>query len=80
MTDIPMRRDFPNAWAPVMDMIIEGLDASGSVRGKFMAKELARNWIRSNYVAYQQVGKMMEKYDATSCGVIGGGGEYNPQV
>ena len=75
-----MHRDFPNAWAPVVDMIIEGLDASGFSRGKLMAKEIARNWLRSNYVAFQQVGKMIEKYDATSCGKIGGGGEYNPQV
>jgi neutral trehalase len=73
-------RDFPNAWAPVVDMIIEGLDASGFARGKLMAKEIARNWLRSNYMAFQKVGKMIEKYDATSCGKIGGGGEYNPQV
>lgn len=45
-----------------------------------MALDISRNWLRSNFVAYQQVGKMIEKYDATSCGKIGGGGEYNPQV
>lgn len=72
--------DFPNAWAPVVDMIIEGLDASGLMRGRLMAKDISRNWLRSNFVAYQQVGKMIEKYDATSCGKIGGGGEYNPQT
>lgn len=73
-------RDFPNAWAPLVDMIVEGLDASGIMRGRVMAMEISRNWLRSNFVAYQQVGKMIEKYDATSCGKIGGGGEYNPQV
>ncbi|XP_024398910.1 probable trehalase isoform X5 [Physcomitrium patens] len=72
--------DFPNAWAPMVDMIIEGLEASGFLTGKLMAKNISRNWLRSNYVAYEQVGKMVEKYDATSCGKIGGGGEYNPQV
>lgn len=72
--------DFPNAWAPVVDMIVEGLDASGLPRGKMMAKQIARNWLRSNYVAFERVGKMIEKYDATSCGRIGGGGEYNPQT
>lgn len=61
-------------------MIIEGLDASGLMRGRLMAMDISRNWLRSNFVAYQQVGKMIEKYDATSCGKIGGGGEYNPQV
>lgn len=61
-------------------MIIEGLDASGLMKGRVMALDISRNWLRSNFVAYQQVGKMIEKYDATSCGKIGGGGEYNPQV
>lgn len=72
--------DYPNAWAPVVDMIIEGLDASGLMKGRVMALDISRNWLRSNFVAYQQVGKMIEKYDATSCGKIGGGGEYNPQT
>lgn len=61
-------------------MVIEGLDASGIPRGKMMAKAISQSWIRSNYEAYHQVGKMLEKYDATSCGKIGGGGEYNLQV
>lgn len=72
--------DFPNAWAPLVDMVIEGLDASGIPRGKMMAKAISQSWIRSNYEAYHQVGKMLEKYDATSCGKIGGGGEYNLQT
>ncbi|KAG0571890.1 hypothetical protein KC19_VG051300 [Ceratodon purpureus] len=72
--------DFPNAWAPLVDMVIEGLDASGLTRGRSMAREISRDWLRSNFVAYQQVGKMIEKYDATSCGKIGGVGEYNPQT
>jgi neutral trehalase len=73
-------RDFPNAWAPLVDMVVEGLDATGLPRGRMMAREISRDWLRSNFVAYQQIGKMIEKYDATSCGKIGGGGEYNPQV
>ena len=75
-----MCRDYPNAWAPLVDMVIEGLDASGSLKGKKVAMQISRDWLRSNFVAYQQIGKMIEKYDATSCGKIGGGGEYNPQV
>lgn len=75
-----MCRDYPNAWAPLVDMIIEGLDATDTQEGKALAKDIAKKWLRTNFAAFTKIGKMIEKYDAEGCGLIGGGGEYSPQV
>lgn len=71
--------DWPNAWAPLQQMLIEGLDGIGGQRASGLAKTLAREWLYTNYAAFQSDGFMFEKYDATRPGVGGGGGEYVPQ-
>lgn len=73
-------RDYPNGWAPIQHMIVEGLARSGSNEAKTLAKDMAMRWIRTNYAAYKKMGVMHEKYDVRSCGAYGGGGEYVPQV
>jgi len=73
-------RDFPNAWAPLQHMIIEGLYLSGSRKAMAMAQSITVAWLRSNYTAFQRIGHMVEKYDARYCGEVGGGGEYITQV
>ncbi|GBG77617.1 hypothetical protein CBR_g24063 [Chara braunii] len=72
--------DFPNAWAPLQDMIICGLAESRTVEGKRLARELSGRWLRSNLVAFEKTGHMHEKYDVRAVGAVGGGGEYTPQV
>ncbi|KAL9439643.1 hypothetical protein AB3S75_025161 [Citrus x aurantiifolia] len=72
--------DFPNGWAPLQHMIVEGFAKSGSQEAKSMAQDIAMRWINSNYVAYKETGAMHEKYDVEKCGDIGGGGEYIPQT
>ncbi|KAK9830761.1 hypothetical protein WJX74_005988 [Apatococcus lobatus] len=71
--------DFPNAWAPMQDMIVEGLQSYGGEEGAALAAQLAQVWLESNYAGYQQTGLMVEKYDATMPGLAGGGGEYTVQ-
>lgn len=61
-------------------MIIDGLASSGSLKGKQMAEDIARSWLKSNYAAFEAMGHMIEKYDARYCGKVGGGGEYETQV
>jgi alpha,alpha-trehalase len=73
-------RDFPNAWAPLQHMIIEGLATLNSEKANKMAIDISRCWLKSNYVAFEETGHMVEKYDARYCGKVGGGGEYNTQV
>lgn len=68
--------DFPNAWPPLQHMIIEGLAFSGSERGKKLARNIAHKWIETNYAVFEKTSHMQEKYSATVCGDVGGGGEY----
>ncbi|XP_065637859.1 uncharacterized protein LOC111986510 [Quercus suber] len=73
-------RDFPNGWAPLQHMIVEGLGRSESKKARSVAEDIAVRWIRTNYVGYKKTGAMHEKYDVEKCGEFGGGGEYVPQT
>ncbi|KAM0898693.1 hypothetical protein ACQ4PT_021761 [Festuca glaucescens] len=72
--------DFPNGWAPLQHLIVEGLLNSGSTEAKKFAENIATRWVRTNYAAYKSTGAMHEKYDVEACGKSGGGGEYKPQT
>ncbi|KAJ8664616.1 hypothetical protein QAD02_006278 [Eretmocerus hayati] len=71
--------DYPNAWAPLQSMIVKGLIKTHYEPAMKLAEELAFTWLKTTFVAYSQLSKMYEKYDATACGRIGGGGEYKIQ-
>ena len=60
--------DWPNAWAPIQEALIDGLEASGTAEGRELALEIARNWIASNMEAYSRTHYMYEKYSATEMG------------
>ncbi|CAH9124742.1 unnamed protein product [Cuscuta epithymum] len=72
--------DFPNGWAPLQHMIVEGLLKSGTHDGESLAKDIATRWLRTNYAVYNKTGAMYEKYDVEKCGEYGGGGEYVSQT
>ena len=72
--------DWPNAWPPLQQMVVEGLVQCGLPEGKALGSELARRWLTSNLLGWSRDGVMHEKYDATRPGERGGGGEYVPQV
>ncbi|GLJ55871.1 hypothetical protein SUGI_1199660 [Cryptomeria japonica] len=72
--------DFPNGWAPVQHIIIEGIEKHSSKEGKELAEDIARRWLRTNYAAFKSTKQMHEKYDVEACGSIGNGGEYTPQT
>ncbi|XP_022735939.1 probable trehalase isoform X1 [Durio zibethinus] len=80
LTNSGQQWDFPNGWAPLQHMIVEGLSKSGSTEARTVAKDIAERWIRTNYVAYKKTGAMHEKYNVEKCGEYGGGGEYIPQT
>jgi hypothetical protein len=73
-------RDFPNGWAPLQHMIVEGLLRSGLKEARSLAEDIAVRWIKTNYVGYKKTGAMHEKYNVQKCGEFGGGGFYKPQV
>jgi len=69
--------DFPNAWAPIQLIVIEGLENVGRSE---MARELASRFLTTMFRGWRSHGTMLEKYDATSAdGLTGTGGEYEPQ-
>lgn len=72
--------DWPNAWPPLQQMLVEGLAGCGAAGGAVLAEEVALCWLRSNHRGWSRDGVMREKYDATRPGESGGGGEYAPQV
>lgn len=76
--------DFPNAWAPLQQFIIDALDGLGLPEATAYADELANAWFSTNYCAWdlssQYGGLFYEKYDVSSVGGIGGGGEYTVQA
>ncbi|XP_026288503.1 trehalase isoform X2 [Frankliniella occidentalis] len=71
--------DFPNCWAPIQALVIQGLDRTGQEDAMNLADELARRWLHANYLGYEQNTMMFEKYDAVNIGRFGGGGEYAVQ-
>ncbi|XP_057826524.2 probable trehalase isoform X1 [Cryptomeria japonica] len=71
--------DFPNGWAPLQHMITEGI-AKSTFGATPLAADIARRWVKTNFVAFKQTGAMHEKYDVQVFGETGGGGEYTTQT
>ena len=72
--------DFSNAWPPLQEILVTGLDSSGQPKAQELAKGLADKWMKNVYASYVQSGKkMFEKYDVEQVGLPGGGGEYEVQ-
>ncbi|XP_018335277.1 trehalase-like [Agrilus planipennis] len=72
--------DFPNAWAPLQAIVIQGLYNSENFDAQNAAEELAKKWISANIRGYRETGELYEKYDALHSGKYGGGGEYVVQT
>ena len=72
--------DRPNAWPPLQQLMIEGLERTGLPEGLELAEALAKAWLESNYLGWASTGYMHEKYNGLVPGARGEGGEYYPQV
>jgi len=77
--------DFPNGWAPLQYFAISGLNNIANTKGlnstlqatcSQAAFQLSSHWLTSNFCAWNITGMMFEKYDVTTRGLPGGGGEY----
>lgn len=53
--------DYPNAWPPLQHMVIIGLSNTENEAAKQLAQDIAKNWVRSNYQAYNDTKNMYEK-------------------
>nr|XP_022911041.1 trehalase-like [Onthophagus taurus] len=56
--------DFPNAFAPIQSMIVQGLARSGSEAAAFLAEQFARDWIKANMISWKQRGVLFDYYDS----------------
>jgi len=81
-TDVETKEqwDAPNAWSPIVHMIIEGLENLQAGDSGRVARSLAKAWLESNYLGWASTGCMYEKYNGGVPGARGEGGEYYPQV
>ncbi|WP_435926757.1 alpha,alpha-trehalase TreA [Dryocola sp. BD613] len=65
--------DAPNGWAPLQWVATEGLQNYGH---KDLAMEVSWRFLTNVQHTYNRERKLVEKYDVTSTGTGGGGGEY----
>ncbi|XP_041977937.1 trehalase-like [Aricia agestis] len=72
--------DFPNAWPPLVSIMINGLEALKIEEASKLAFTLAQRWVRANYKGFNETKAMFEKYDVELPGKVGGGGEYQVQL
>lgn len=53
--------DFPNVWAPMQYILVEGLDNLGTPEAKELSKRWGHRWVKSNFEAYRETLAMFEK-------------------
>ena len=75
LNDTGQQWDFPNGWAPLQWITIQGLRRYGAAR---LANRIKWIWIRHNMDVYKKSGKLVEKYNVVE-GLEGSGGEYPNQ-
>jgi alpha,alpha-trehalase len=75
--------DFPNVWAPLTHMLVEGVSEYGGEQNEVyanFAKTEAHKYLKSVSKGLRLTHAMHEKYDCRFFGAIGRGGEYAPQT
>jgi alpha,alpha-trehalase len=74
--DTGQQWDWPNGWAPLQWIAVEGLASYGQNR---LAETIACRWMVNVSRVYRLTGKLVEKYDVIATNQAGGGGEYPAQ-
>lgn len=76
LSDNHQQWDYPNGWAPLQWMTIEGLRHYGHTE---LATTIKDRWIALNTKVYKNTGKLVEKYNVVDLSLEAGGGEYPVQ-
>ena len=76
LVDNGQQWDYPNGWAPLQWMTIEGLR---NYEQHELANTIKDRWIKINKKVYKNTGKLVEKYDVVDMSLEAGGGEYPVQ-
>lgn len=59
-SSMPTQWAYPNGWAPLQLVVIEGLERYGYHTA---AERIGRKWIKSNLLKFEQTGQFFEKYN-----------------
>lgn len=73
LADTDEQWDYPNGWAPLQWLAIQGLHHYGHHQ---LSDEIANRWVALNRRVFQTTGRMMEKYNVVDVDLAAGGGEY----
>ena len=73
LTETEQQWDWPNGWAPMQWVTIQGLREYGF---HALADKVRANWIDSCTYIYEKKAKMVEKYNVVTPHKLSGGGEY----
>jgi len=76
LNDSGQQWDYPNGWAPLQWMTIQGLINYDKAD---LALEIIDRWLTLNTNVFENTGKMTEKYNVVDLSLEGGGGEYPNQ-
>ena len=76
LTDSGQQWDWPNGWAPLQWVGIQGLR---HYEYHELAEEVRTRWIATNMAVFNKYHKMIEKYDVTKPGQFGKTGDYPMQ-
>jgi alpha,alpha-trehalase len=77
MGEIPTQWAYPNGWAPLHWLVVNGLDSYGY---KDEAKSLARTWLSNNLEHFEQNGVFREAYNVVNPEMPPKPGVYPPQL
>jgi len=76
--------DYPNVWPPLVSMLVDGfMGLTSPLKGSTeqLSSSLARTMLQGAFMAfYETKGYMLEKYNCSELGALGGGGEYDLQT
>ena len=76
LVDNGQQWDAPNGWAPLQWVAVQGLRNYGY---NDLADKVRDRWVKSCENVFKKERKLVEKYNVTEPGALGGGGEYQLQ-
>jgi alpha,alpha-trehalase len=76
-TSMPAQWAYPNGWAPLHLIAIEGMERYGY---HVAAERIARKWINTNLVKFEETGEFLETYNVVDIEKEPGEGVYPHQV
>jgi len=75
--------DYPNVWPPLISMLVDGFMGLNvpTKDNEILSSSLARTMLQGAFMAFNETkGFMLEKYNCSALGALGGGGEYDLQT